>query len=173
MRKLGTVAAVAVAAVLVYLISAQGPASLPPRNPGEPAPALSGKTADGKTASLTDYKGKVVLVDFWATWCRPCQEEIPDLVKLNDSLKDKGFQILGVSMDEEGAKAVKRFEQRQPISYPVILNPGERPPKGWVVPGLPSAYLIGRDGSVLKRWFGEKDIPALRKDVEDALAAKN
>jgi hypothetical protein len=80
--------------------------------------------------------------------------------------------MLGVSMDDEGAKAVKRFEEKQPIPYPVILNKGARTPKGWIVPGLPSAYLIGRDGSVLKRWFGEKDIPALRKTIEAALAAQ-
>ncbi len=72
-------------------------------------------------------------------------------------------------MDEEGAKAVKAFMAKQAISYPVVLNGGERAPAGWVVPGLPTAYLIGRQGQVLKRWFGEKDMPDLEKDVAAAL----
>ena len=139
-------------------------------DPDEKAPPLSDPTLDGKTLALSGLAGKVVLVDFWATWCDPCREEIPDLVKLRDRLKDKGFEIFGVSMDEGGAKAVQRFVAKQPISYPLVLNGGERPPKGWVVPGLPTAYLIGRHGEVLKRWFGEKDMADLERDVTAALA---
>jgi hypothetical protein len=73
-------------------------------------------------------------------------------------------------MDEDGEKAVKKFTAKQPISYPVVLNQGERAPSGWVVPGLPTAYLIGRRGEVLRRWFGEKDMADLEKDVDAALA---
>ena len=139
-------------------------------DPNEKAPPLSGTTLAGKTLSLSSFAGKVVLVDFWATWCDPCREEIPDLVKLRDKLKGKGFEIFGVSMDEDGAKAVKKFTAKQPISYPVVLNQGEEPPAGWDVPGLPTAYLIGPRGQVLKRWFGEKDMDELEKDVNAALA---
>jgi thiol-disulfide isomerase/thioredoxin len=95
--------------------------------------------------SPSDFAGRVVLVDFWATWCDPCKEEIPDLVKLRDKLAPKGFELLGVSMDEEGAAAVKKFEAKQKISYPVLLNNGERPPVGWTVPGLPTP-LVRRKG---------------------------
>ena len=132
---------------------------------------LSGKTLDGKTVSLADYKGKVVLVDFWATWCGPCQAEIPELVKLQADLGPKGFVILGVSMDEDTAE-VAGFVKAKKFNYPVILNGSERAPKGWVVPGLPTAYLIGRDGKVLRRMFGSKSVEKLADDVEAALAAK-
>lgn len=181
--KFGLAAFLCISAVAVYLLAARRLAPAPPLVPGpetgsaanapdpnEKAPALSGPALDGKTLSLSAYAGKVVLVDFWATWCDPCREEIPDLVKLRDRLKDKGFEILGVSMDEDGAAAVKRFIAKQPISYPVALNGGEGAPAGWVVPGLPTAYLIGRHGEVLKRWFGEKDMPELEQDVTAALA---
>jgi cytochrome c biogenesis protein CcmG/thiol:disulfide interchange protein DsbE len=183
MKKFGIAAFLAASVVAAYLLAGQkfapaptaGPApdaeSAPNSpDPNEKAAALSGPTLEGNTLILSGFAGKVVLVDFWATWCDPCKEEIPDLVKLRERLKDKGFEILGVSMDEEGAKAVKKFTAKQPISYPVVLNGGERPPKGWTVPGLPTAYLIGRHGEVLKRWFGEKDMPDLEKDVAAALA---
>jgi thiol-disulfide isomerase/thioredoxin len=158
----------------VYYLSS-GPATTVPTSVRK-APALSGPSFTPKPGempkkiALTDFAGRVVLVDFWATWCEPCQEEIPWLVKLDRALAPEGFTILGVSMDEEGAKAVRRFVKDQPIPYPIILNGGEGPPPGWTVPGLPTAYLIGRDGTVLRRWFGEKDPDELRAAVEKALA---
>ncbi len=160
-------------AVAAYLLAAPG--GVTPKggaSSAEPAPALSGPTLDGRTLALADFKGKVVLVDFWATWCDPCKEEIPGLGKLYDKLKDQGFVLLGDSMDEEGAAAVKKFMKKQAIPYPCILNGGERPPQGWLVPGLPTAYLIGRDGRVLKRWFGEKDLVEVETLATAALAQK-
>jgi thiol-disulfide isomerase/thioredoxin len=130
---------------------------------------LEGKTLDGKTLSLASYKGKVVLVDFWATWCDPCRAEIPDLVKLQDKLGPKGFQILGVSMDEDTG-VVAPFAKDFKINYPVMLNGSERAPKGWVVPGLPTAYLIGKDGKPFARLFGSKSVEKLAVEIEAALA---
>ncbi len=132
------------------------------------APPLSGKTLDGKTASLADYKGKVVFVDFWATWCDACRAEIPELVKLQENLRAKGFVVFSVSMDAESA-SVAPFVKKMAINYTVILNGGERAPEGWVVPGLPTSYLIGRDGKVLLRQFGSKSIDKLIAAVEAAL----
>ncbi|MBI3564362.1 MAG: TlpA family protein disulfide reductase [Elusimicrobia bacterium] len=162
------VAALAAGAVAAYLLAAPKRSDAPSASAPEPAAELKVPGLDGKTADLAAYKGQVVLVDFWATWCDPCREEIPGLVSLYDRLKGKGFVLLGVSMDEEGAKAVNKFMKKQPISYPLALNGGERAPKGWLVPGLPTAYLIGRDGSVVKRWFGEKDLA----EVEAVVAAE-
>ena len=155
---------VVAAAALFWACTPSAPAGAP-----EAAAALSGKTLDGKTVSLADHKGKVVLVDFWATWCDPCKAEIPELVKLQATLGPKGFVILGVSMDEE-PELVAPFAKRAGINYPVLLNGGETPPKGWVVPGLPTAYLIGRDGTVLSRQFGSKSVDKLGLEVEAALA---
>lgn len=173
MKKTGFALAVILGAVLVYFV-----ASAPHEDDGdahatpEKAAVLVEKSLDGGEISLASYKGKVVLVDFWATWCAPCQEEIPDLVALREKLAPRGFEILGISMDEDGAKAVKRFLKKRPIPYPLALNGGETEPNGWTVPGLPTAYLIGRDGMIRKRWFGEKDMDELKREVEAALDAK-
>jgi|CXWL01.1.fsa_nt_gi thiol-disulfide isomerase/thioredoxin len=138
-----------------------------PSSTAELAAPISGPSLDGTTKSLADYKGKVVLVDFWATWCDPCREEIPGLVKLQESLS-KDFVVLGVSMDEDTA-AVAPFAKAHKINYPIIVTGTERPPAGWPVPGLPSAFLINRDGKILKRYFGSKSIDKLTADVKAAL----
>lgn len=152
------------AAALFWACTPSAPAGAP-----EAAATLSGKTLDGKTVTLADHKGKVVLVDFWATWCDPCKAEIPELVKLQETLGPKGFVILGVSMDDD-TELVAPFAKRAGINYPVLLNGGENVPKGWIVPGLPTAYLIGRDGTVLSRKFGSKSVDKLGLEVEAALA---
>ena len=145
-------------------------AACKPSAPAEgPASALSGPKLGGGEASLAALKGKVVLVDFWATWCDPCREEIPELARLQNKLAGKGFTVLGVSMDED-LKGVAPFAKKMGINYPVILLGTERAPKGWVVPGLPTAYLVGRDGVPLKRYFGSKSVESLTADVEAALA---
>jgi thiol-disulfide isomerase/thioredoxin len=176
MKKWPVVVFVVLSALVVYWLGAAPSARTPETGAApvahEGAVALSEPALSGGTVALSSYAGKVVLVDFWATWCAPCVEELPDLVALRGKLAPKGFEILGVSMDDDADPTVRRFLRKHPIPYPILLNGGERPPDGWDVPGLPTAYLIGRDGTVLKRWFGEKDIPELERAVEAALAAK-
>lgn len=170
MRKFLIAASFVLSVFLVYAIAMREESAESP-GPGQKAPALALPGLDGRTISLSDYAGKVVLVDFWATWCPPCREELPGLEKLDRAFGPKGFSVLGVAMDEGGAGAVRRFFDGRPVPYPIALDASGDAPAGWDVPGLPTAYLIGRDGSVRREWVGAKDDDELRAEVEAAVAA--
>ncbi len=88
----------------------------------KPAPEFALKDADGKTVHLADYKGKVVLLDFWATWCAPCKIEIPWFMEFEQQLKDRGFAVVGVSMDEDGWGVVKPYLQEMKINYRILMG---------------------------------------------------
>jgi cytochrome c biogenesis protein CcmG/thiol:disulfide interchange protein DsbE len=107
-------------------------------------------TIDGKEVKLSDYKGKVVLVNFWASWCPPCKEEMPIFEKVYQKYNDKNFVILAVNMDtSEGA--LKEFLEKNRYSFPIVRIKGEA---GLNIPGLPTSYLVDKDGSVKKIRLG-------------------
>lgn len=107
-------------------------------------------TLDGKEVKLSDYKGKVVLVNFWASWCPPCKEEMPIFEKVYQKYNDKNFVILAVNMDtSEGA--LKEFLEKNRYSFPIVRIKGEA---GLNIPGLPTSYLVDKDGSVKKIRLG-------------------
>ncbi len=107
-------------------------------------------TLDGKEVKISDYKGKVVLVNFWASWCPPCKEEMPIFEKVYQKYSDKNFVILAVNMDtSEGA--MKEFLEKNPYSFPIVRIKGEA---GLNIPGLPTSYLVDKDGSVKKIRLG-------------------
>lgn len=101
----------------------------------------------GKPWHLQDLRGKVVLVNFWATWCPPCRKEMPDLQVLYDKFKDQGFVVLSIS-DEEAAK-VAPFIAEQKISYPVLLDPGRKVNEAFIVEGIPKSFVFDRDGKLV------------------------
>lgn len=131
------------------------------------APVLNGFGADGKGYALTDYAGQVVFVSFWATWCPPCREEVPGLIKLYDREKAKGFTLLSVAVDKDSS-VVERFVKANGIDYPVILKP-DGTPDGWGTGGLPGGFLIAKDGTIIRIFKGGPEMDFLRRDVEAAL----
>jgi cytochrome c biogenesis protein CcmG/thiol:disulfide interchange protein DsbE len=144
---------------------------------GADRPALVGRTApdfaltdlSGKTVRLADFKGKVVLLDFWATWCAPCREEIPDFVELQEQYAEQGFTLLGISLDEEGAEVVKPFAQQLGINYPVVIGNTEVSAAYGGMQALPTAFLIGRDGRILEAFVGDRARPDFERAIRSAL----
>jgi peroxiredoxin len=132
----------------------------------KPAPDFALKDADGKLVHLSDYKGKVVLLDFWATWCGPCRIEIPWFMEFERRHKDKGFEVLGVSMDDEGWEAVKPFLAELGVNYRVVMGNDETAQMYGGVDALPTTFLIDKSGKIAAVHVG---LDAGKKDFEDGV----
>ena len=129
------------------------------------APEFELKDAAGKVVRLADYKGKVVVLDFWATWCGPCAIEIPWFVDFQRKYKDRGFEVLGVSMDDDGWKAITPFVAEKQINYRVLLGDDKTGDQYGGVEALPTTFVIDRDGRIASVHVGLAD----RKDFENAI----
>jgi peroxiredoxin/YHS domain-containing protein len=141
-------------------------AYVPPSFPW-PAPPFSLTDLSGRTISRESLEGKVVLLDFWATWCVPCRKSMPELQALHAKYSSRGFTVLGVSIDEGGAARVKKFVASKKITYPIALDAGETPAwQAYRVKAVPAAYLIDRQGQVRAQWTG---VPANARELEDEL----
>lgn len=154
-----------IAALFVCLVSS--PALAAPLSPGAAAPAFTRPGFDGKPVSLAAYRGKLVLVDFWASWCAPCIVEMPRLIALQKRHPSK-LQIIGISMDDDAATAKDTLARFRP-NYPNLLGDTALGHLYGGVLGLPQFYLIGHDGRVLRGWRGEFDHRDLYAAVEAAL----
>jgi len=131
---------------------------------GLSAQAFTLVDSKGKTHSLAQYKGKWVLVNFWATWCPPCLEEIPDLVALHEN-KKPNLVVLGVAMDYRDGKMVKEFSDQMMVSYPIILGDQKMAAQVGAIPGLPTTYLYNPQGKVVAYNVGALTRAAVEKYI--------
>ena len=116
------------------------------------APEFRLKDIEGRSVSLSDFHGKVVILDFWATWCPPCRREIPDLISLQSQYKEQGLQIVGVALDEPDK--VKEFAQYTGMNYPVLLGNDDVSALYGGISGIPTTFIIDRNGKIAERFVG-------------------
>lgn len=135
------------------------------------APEFSVTTIDGKKLALSDYRGKVVLLDFWATWCTPCREEIPRFIQLQHKYGADGFQIIGISMDDS-AEPVRQFYRDFSMNYPVALGGAKLAELYGGVFGLPIAFLLDRQGHILSKHIGATNPAIFDEEIVHALQGR-
>lgn len=140
---------------------------------GAPTPAFAAtRMDDGKPFALSDVKGKVTLLSFWATWCGPCRREMPVLQKLEAEYRSKGLALVTVNMDDPDSRdEVAKFVQELAGPPPLVVFPGPRMQEDWRAGTLPTLYVLGRDGQILLGHSGALSEDALRGQIEAALRA--
>lgn len=140
---------------LLMLASMAGAAELKPVN-GARAQPLALKTLEGASHDLAKHRGKVVLVNFWATWCEPCRDEMPSIERLKEKFAAQPFEVLAVNVDEPESR-VRAFLEKMPLKFTVVLDPGKVVTKSWNARILPASYLIDREGNIRYSVVGELD----------------
>lgn len=124
---------------------------------------------DGKIIDSNSFKGKVLLLTFFATWCPPCLEEVPTLVKLQKEMEGAGFSVIGMSVDQQEAAAIAKFVEKKAINYPVLLAETKTTTDFGGIYGIPVAFLVNKAGNVVKKYNGYVDHAILEKDIRSLL----
>lgn len=155
--------------VVLRLVAWHEPQPPEGRRIGNLCPEVAGVDVDGKPVKLSDYKGKVVLITFWATWCGPCQAQIPHEIEMaTTKYKDKPFAILGVAWDS--ADALKKYQQRRPLPWTSIVDGNQDVSRPWGVHGIPSAVLVDHSGVIQGTWIDGANPEAVWAAVDRAVA---
>jgi peroxiredoxin len=137
----------------------------------KPAPSWELKNIDGKAVHSADFKGKVVILDFWATWCPPCRAEISGFIALQKKYEAQGLMVVGVSVDQDGTDSVKAFVQKQGVNYPVVLADSKIVTAFGGIESIPTTFIIDRTGRIVRQHLGfsskdefEGEVKPLLKD---------
>jgi len=147
----------------------EGARALKSEKDRQTAPDFTLKDATGKTVKLSDYRGKVVVLNFWATWCGPCKIEIPWFMEFEQKHKDQGFAVLGVAMDDDGWDAVKPYLERQRINYRVVMGTPEIGELYGGVESLPTTFMIDREGRIARVHIGLIGKREYQDDIDQLL----
>jgi peroxiredoxin len=159
MKKNALIIVIAVLAIVgaLFLFGQNGGQRVRIVQEGDRAPEFQLPSLDGRTVNLSSYRGKVVMVHFWATWCPPCVEEIPTLERLHRAYFGRDLEILAVSVDEGGAGAVGQFMQKNRFALPVLLNSDQSVSRAYGTFKFPETYLVDREGVVRRKIIGAAD----------------
>lgn len=171
--KTKALAVLAILAVIAFIATRHWSRPIGPVRPGNAvthplAPDFSVTDLSGQTLQLARYRGKVVLLNFWATWCAPCRSEIPRFVDLQNEYDREGFEIVGISLDDD-PRLVHAFYQQLRMNYPVAIGDAKLAEQYGGVLGLPVSFLIGRDGRIYAKYIGETDISLIEREIKSLL----
>jgi peroxiredoxin len=141
--------------------------TLPPGEVAGMAPAFTLTDLAGKSVSLADFRGKVVVLDFWATWCPPCKREIPDFIDLQKEYGSQGVQIVGIALDEPDK--VKAFAAQNGMNYPVLIGSNEVAMKYGGIEGIPTTFIIDKSGKIVNKFEGFRPRQIFETEVKKLL----
>lgn len=133
---------------------------------GRIAPGFALHDVAGKSVNFSQYEGKVVLVDFWATWCPPCRRSIPDLSELHGKYSDRGFEVVGISLDQPGDDRVAQFSAQMKIPYTVVMGNVQVAADWNIGSAIPIAFLVDRNGEIVDRLVGYQDKSVLEEKIQ-------
>jgi peroxiredoxin len=148
---------------LIFLRNNQSPTEVQEIRPvfssrvGNPPPDFTLPSLVGNPVRLSNYKGKVVFLNFWATWCPPCREEMPSMESLYQRLKGRDFEMLAVSIDTKGADRVQSFVATYALTFPVLLDPNKKIYRLYGLTGVPETFIIGKNGDIILKIIGPRD----------------
>jgi peroxiredoxin len=137
----------------------------------QPAPDFSLTDFSGQSIRLSQYRGKVVVLDFWATWCEPCKTEIPHFIDMRNRYAGQGLQVIGISMDDD-EKPVRDFQQQFKMNYPIAMGNAKLAESFGGILGLPITFVIDRQGRIYKRHIGQTEPSVFEGDVRKLLAER-
>ena len=167
-KRIAIYGVVALCLLGLYIASRRTAQQPKPKASGNLAPDFTVKDIDGRMLTLSDYKGKVVLLNFWATWCAPCRTEIPHFVEMQNRFGPDGFQVIGISMDDD-AKPVREFAQQFGLNYPVAVGDDKLAEGYGGVLGLPISFVIDREGRIYAKHIGAADAAVFDNEVRGLL----
>jgi thiol-disulfide isomerase/thioredoxin len=137
--------------------------------PARKAPGFALADVTGNSVDFSQFEGKVVLVDFWATWCPPCRRSIPDLAELHQKYSGKGFAVVGISLDQTGSEKVAVFSKQMQIPYTIVMGNPKVADDWKIGPSIPVAFLVDRNGEIVDRFVGYQDKSALEERIQKFL----
>jgi len=138
---------------------------------GSAAPEFALPDLEGKVVKTSDLKGKVVILDFWATWCPPCRQEVPHFVALQNKYRDQGLEIVGLSLDKGGAADVKPFVEEYKVNYMMLIANDKTAEDYGGITGIPTTFVLDKDGKIVKRFLGYTDPAVFEETIRPLLTA--